>query len=275
MEMSLILWSGGCDSTLALIRALNDWKRENNSPAHTPEGEKPHVPNEKLRVRTISLVHPNVPAIYEQRNARNAIREALKKQGHEWDHTEVTVYNHSINGKLDSNGEFGAEGAGENGGIVQPLIWIPIAILYLKSDEDLVLGYIKGDDAQYYLTTLRNGFDNLQWVAGRTGKMLTPLDCTSKAEVIHHLKEAKIYKYTWHCEDPIYAVTRSGKKLTLGKGGLERGKDAAEQRRKQYEDGKGKPCGKCHPCITHRTALWQLANKLCPTVNTYIPKSRD
>ncbi len=241
--MPLILWSAGCDSTLTLYNALQDWKRENNTPT-VPPGEKPHTPNEKLRVRTISIIHPNTPAPYEQQNARLDIIKALKKQGHEWPHFEIDIRHLDIHTKKNSS--HGCNGAGPNGGLTQPLIWVPIANVYLHGEEDLALGYIKSDDAQYYLTTLRTVFDNLQWISGRTGKLLTPLDCTGKAEIIHHLKKADLYKHTWHCEDPTYKYKNN------------------KQHLKQIDKGTGTPCGKCHPCMTHLTALWQLKKGHCP-----------
>lgn len=246
----LLLWSAGCDSTLALHNALIAYK--NRQDAHTtlprkdgdkPEMSTPTIENKEI-VRTISIIHPNTPAPYEQQNARLAIIKALKKQGHEWPHIEITITHQDIETKKNSSN--GCQGAGPNGGLTQPLIWVPIANVYLHGDEDLALGYIKSDDAQYYLTTLRAAFDNLQWISGRTGKLLTPLDCTSKAEIIHHLKKADLYKHTWHCEDPHYKYKNN------------------KQHLKQIDKGNGTPCGKCTPCIVHQTALWQLKKGYCP-----------
>lgn len=244
--MPLLLWSGGCDSTHLLFTALRD--HQTNSEAQPPNPDTPSTV-----VRTITIVHPNVAAHNEQRYARQQIRDVLHKRGFDWSHLEVAVTHHTPllshmrtarkKSKIVSNQtgcDFEANNAGDLGGIIQPLLWVPLAIPYLNTDEDLSVGYISGDDAQYYITTIRAAFDNLQWIAGRIGRLITPLETTSKAEIIHWLKHNKLYRHTWHCEMPRYQPVP-----------------------KSDTHARGRPCKKCAPCHTHATALWQLATNNC------------
>lgn len=272
---TLLLWSGGCDSTLILADALAA-RHDRLAQACQKCGpqQKDGVGGDDA-VRTISINHPDVPAQAEQAKARTAIRRALTRKYGTWPHTEVTITHGTFvapppkkngGGKtskkpappgdplcngLTAAGQdgfddagFGGQAAGPNGGIVQPLIWLPTAILYLGGEESLTIGYIRGDDAQYYLTTMRQAFDSLQWIARRTGKLLTPLDVTTKAMVLDRLTHHGLLKHTWHCESPDYKI-----KLQLGLSRI--AQEAASA-------GKGRPCGRCAPCKNHTTALWQI-----------------
>lgn len=238
--MPLILWSGGCDSTYLLHTALRTWYDHQERANQQLPGTTPHTTPPNIPVRTITIIHPQVPAQNEQRRARHALTTALNKQGYHWPHLEVTIThttpnNQEADPEADPEADHGVTGAGDYGGLIQPLLWIPLAIPYLDHHEDLAVGYIKGDDAQFYLTTIRTAFNNLQWIAGRAGNLSTPLDNTSKPEIIHHLKTTKLYKHTWWCEDPTT----------------------------------NKPCKKCAPCMTHATALWQLNSGNAYHVQTY------
>lgn len=255
LDMPMICWSGGLDSTYLLLNLLKEQKEQER---HIKEDDHPNTEYTAkaiaadYKVRTVSIIHPNISAIQEQRNARQQITKQLNKQGHHWPHTEIII-THKTPHKEDP--DFEAQGAGDKGGIIQPIIWLPIATPYLHTNENLALGYIRGDDAQYYITTLRKAFDNLQWIAGRTGKLITPLDNTSKPEIIHWLKDAKLYQHCWYCENPKYPThLKNTKPLTLGPHNLRR--QATIQGRNPLD--LGQPCKKCTPCTTHATALWQL-----------------
>ena len=222
--MPLLLWSGGCDSTFLLAQTLLIEKDAAKKPRDTNPDEAPAAKaGDGYKIRTLTVVHEQIPAQQEQANARHDFITAMNKRGCTWNHQEV-----HITTKLMDNATFGVY---SQGGLSQPGIWVPTAIPYLKQDEDLWLGYIKSDDAITYLSQITATFDNLKYICNKTGSVKYQLEHFTKAEIIYHLKRLKLYKHTWHCEGV--------------------GKTDAKKATK-------KPCHKCAPCMTHATALWQL-----------------
>lgn len=171
--MALVLWSGGCDSTLALYQLL-----------------KKHSEDQTGWVHTISLMHSNVPAPHENRQARNRLLAKFKAQRLPICHTEImTTYK-------------GYRQAEKGDGLIQPLIWLTTAISYLKENEDLYTGYIATDQVWHYKPQLLTACDSLLSIAGKTGKIKHPLEWYTKEEVIKELAEANLLDSCWSCEFP-------------------------------------------------------------------------
>lgn len=114
----------------------------------------------------------------------------------------------------------------QNGGLVQPVIWVPLATTFLKENEDLYVGYVQHDCYYHHTAAAKKMFQSCSEMMYKTGKLKDPLEWWTKAEVIRYLRKAdrKIFNATWYCEFP--------KRL--------------------------KPCGECKPCIAHKLALYQL-----------------
>jgi 7-cyano-7-deazaguanine synthase in queuosine biosynthesis len=191
----LLLWSGGCDSTLILAARLAN----------------------KEPVRTISISINQFNHNAEQFAARQAIVAHYKKKKIQWPHVEVSIANKY---------PFDFKSHVQMGGVI-PGIWMGLAPAYLDINEDLAVGYIHGDNAIHWLEDIRSAFRSLQAISQRTGQLVLPIEWHSKAMVIHELKTHRLLGKTWWCENP----------------------------------KKGRPCGLCAPCMTHKMGLWQLANK--------------
>ena len=168
--MTLVIWSGGCDSTLALLQVAK--KASHGEPA-----------------RALSVVHDQVAQGPEERQARKKIRKVFKKRGLPIEYAEVTI-KHA--------GDFAAL----NSGITQPVIWIMTAITYLHNKEDLVTGYIRTDDAFHYRIQLVNTFIGARDLAGKNGDIKFPLEWWKKSEVIKELQKEKLISLVWWCETP-------------------------------------------------------------------------
>lgn len=169
--MSLVLWSGGCDSTLILDRLL-----VNSS--------------ESWPVRALTILHEQVTPTKQPAAARKRAKSYWKKKGYHLVHTEVTVSN---------DGDFEATNCG--GGLIQPAFWISVAIPYLDEREDLYVGYIKDDCIWHYKNNLQAVFDQWQYVTGRSGKLRAPFEWAHKRVIINALKKTgDLYKRTWWCE---------------------------------------------------------------------------
>lgn len=111
-------------------------------------------------------------------------------------------------------------------GLPQAILWL-YASQMLGSDEHLALGYVRGDDWTVHQREFLHVFDSLQRIGGRAGRLLFPLCYIEKRAVLGELSERKLLDLTWWCEIP--------------------------------PEHKGRePCGKCHSCQRHETALWQL-----------------
>jgi 7-cyano-7-deazaguanine synthase in queuosine biosynthesis len=172
--MSLVCWSGGCDSTLVLYDLAIKATKEDP-------------------VRALSIVSPQFPAIEAQRHARERIKQWLKKKK-----VPLIDYN-EVELKYDNRSDFSME---TGGGLIQPATWIPIAATFLKEKEDLYLGYIRGDDFWHYQAQAYWAFKYLQEISRKQGVLKTPLEWQTKDDVIRKLKEIGLFKLCWTCERP-------------------------------------------------------------------------
>jgi len=207
--MPLVLWSGGCDSTLLLRDLLAKYSGGAGLNEYPPP------------VRTISFTHPNVCAGDENRRARDAIYPILTKRFGHFERLEVAISSAVVG--TDRSGDPASCAAG----VIQPAIWLFHSALALGDTEDLYAGYVNGDDAIKYRSQIDDAFRAMQQMTYRTGELRTPFAWTTKATVIRRLKEEGLHRHVWWCEAP-------------------------------HDGKKGKPCGGCKPCKTHRTALWQI-----------------
>ncbi len=162
---ALICWSGGRDSTLILhdLLALRT-----------------------IKVRTITITHSQVEGEKMQKIMRTAAKKKLVAKYGDFVSDEVTI---------DSSG------AGiPSGGCVQPMLWIPLAALHLKAEEDLYLGYVRGDDVWHYRTQIYELFRQSQALLYKSGELVCPLEWITKKEIITELDRIDLLKSTWYCQ---------------------------------------------------------------------------
>lgn len=178
--MTLLMWSGGCDSTLVLAEQLRL----------------------KNPIRTIGVTHTNIHVGEHLKKVRSNIIEWAKKRGWKWPHAEITLRNdHPENVDAYSSKK----------GLFQPGMWLSVASQFLEEEEDLCISYIRGDDVWHYMSAIRQAFDGLQAVAKRNGKLWTPLEWISKDQVIQGLKMFRgLYSKVWWCETPVSDKKRGG-----------------------------------------------------------------
>lgn len=164
--MSLVLWSGGCDSTLILDGLLV------NSSEYYP-------------VRALTIIHDQVHPKKQPAKARERAKDYWKKKGYHLDHTEV---------KITRKGDIQATNYG------QPIFWLSFAIPHLRDKEDLFLGYIREDCVWHRKENLYNVFDEWMKMSRRTGKLRTPFEWAHKSTIVNALKKSGLLKKTWWCE---------------------------------------------------------------------------
>jgi 7-cyano-7-deazaguanine synthase in queuosine biosynthesis len=167
--MTLVCWSGGCDSTLALYETAK------------AEGGK---------ASAVSVVHKNIKGAEESKAARAKLLRRLKRLGLTIQHTTVTI---------DHAGDFDV---GMPGGTYQPGIWLGAAMQFLEAEDDLCFGYIRGDDFWHRRAAFETAFRELQGMREGRGQVRFPLEWDTKADVIRRLQELKLYSACWWCENP-------------------------------------------------------------------------
>lgn len=193
--MTLILWSGGFDSTLVLYDECVKAKKKNLAPP-----------------KALSISHQNVGANREQRRARKRIAKKLQYRGLKFKYCEISI---SVRGKF---------GVCSAGGLTQPTIWLPTAVLYLEENEDLLAGWCRSDDVMHYLSEIRWTFQYIRDVMLKKGKLDLPLEWTHKHKILRRLRTAGLISLPWTCECP----------------------------------RNWKPCRKCKPCLDLKTARYRL-----------------
>ena len=179
----LMVWSGGCDSTLALL----------------------HLLKEKKEVRTLSITHTHVQAMNENLTARTTLRRELAIRGYSiyGDSSIVSIQSHGICPPMPSR----VKGAR----IVQPQLWLGTAAMYLEDGEDLAFGYIRTDDFWHKKQAFDYVFTYTKEILGLTNSnLLFPLEWHTKSEVVKELHEQGLLKYCWTCEMPNNDSTACG-----------------------------------------------------------------
>lgn len=213
--MSIVLFSGGCDSTLVLYNLLmNDYKTGNNF----------------TTITALSINHCQIIANEQNKKARENFRGEIRKRGLDHLVSFCDVDINSTCGSIHSIGEYG---------LSQPIIWSAIAMLYMHFDDTIYLGYHRGDDFWEYRTEFENIILNVCKICDKKINIEYPLRGMEKSEIIQTLKDRGLYDICWYCE---------------------------------YPTSDNNPCGKCVPCRTHRTALWQneAFGAILPTQRDFI-----
>ena len=205
--MALIMWSGGVDSTLMLYQLCC---------AYRDLGVKDR--NHDNWPRALSIIHPNVVNSQGEYGpkARERLGAWFKKQGLSFDPLEVTL----VHGEKAFALHPGDTGRLGTGGVLQPPIWLTMAVAYLGGTESLYLGYCSTDCFWKFQAKFETAFDALQAVRGATGRIEYPIEPLPKVHVLEEAARLGFLKLTWTCEIP---------------------RD-------------GKPCGRCNPCETQWAA---------------------
>lgn len=176
---TLILWSGGCDSTLALTAEMMN--TNNNSPI--------------LALSVVTDALNSRKAVNEQ-IARNQLEEELKKR------YKRPLYTGHLNISFASMPQ--NMNKPKSSGYHQAALWIVSALSFAQNDTDIVFGFIRGDDYWFYgrqlLESIINNAANLTSKSGI--KVRYPIMQFDKSEVLGSLIELGLYDYCWWCETP-------------------------------------------------------------------------
>lgn len=184
-NLRLVLWSGGCDSTLMLYDALTSQKTW----IIAPDKNDPKRVDTRTEVRQISIVEPTVPCNAPQARARRRLLTEFKRRGIPFRPTIEVI----------TSREHDQPKRHENGGSIQTQMWVGTATPYLCDSEDLLVGWHDGEfDNVEHVTS---AFDALQRInGGKTGKLQFPLQRVMYATVIARLQALDLLDLCWWCE---------------------------------------------------------------------------
>jgi len=169
----VVAWSGGCDSTVILYRAAQEW------------GTTRHP------VLAITVDHNQVSPAQRAREAkaRERILKWMEKKGLHVQHGVIKV-------------EHGPSAHMEPGGIPQLYLWAIHVVGALPQRACLYFGYIKGDDAWSRIERVKTAIANYAALLDKEVEIVFTLEFTGKPEIIAELKEAGLYELCWYCEMP-------------------------------------------------------------------------
>lgn len=181
--MSLVLYSGGCDSTIVLHDLLKE-RIQNYSASN---------------ITALAINHAQVPANTQNKAARLSFIEEMKSR-------ELDKCFHYQEVNIDGSANVG--GIGEYG-LSQPIVWSTLAMLYIQNNETIYFGYHAGDDFWLHKNAFEDAIMNICKVCNKTIKIEYPLRQDNKSDIIKKLKSRGLYDMCWYCEYPVSSQSSS------------------------------------------------------------------
>lgn len=175
----VLLWSGGCDSTVLLYELLELYGKHN-----------------------VIAISYNYPWLLDSKqkaesNHREAVKAKLKLRGDKFD--GFTHVNFDIKQERCSDGSYlNAIG----GGLPQAIGWLFLAPLYIPSGSYVYNGYIRSDDLTIRTHEYQEIFSNISKILDKDITLRMPYLYLSKSQIIEKLFDYNLYDETWYCEMP-------------------------------------------------------------------------
>jgi 7-cyano-7-deazaguanine synthase in queuosine biosynthesis len=180
--MALVLFSGGCDSTLL----LHDLLKENS-----------HNRGIHSDIIALSINHDQIGANELNKIARTVFKFEMQRR--------ELITDNCIFGEVDINGQSGAVVTSIGAyGLSQPIIWSMIAMLYIRDNDTIYFGYHYGDDFWLHKDTFEEAIQNVCKICNKHIKIEYPLKHLYKYEIIDSLKKRGLYDLCWYCERPTF-----------------------------------------------------------------------
>lgn len=194
-KRALVVFSGGIDSTMALIWALLNYEE----------------------VRCVSVDSHGLPSSTAQVEARKKIIEFINSNS-SLRLGAITAFNQIQTQEVGLDFRSGNSGLNyaERDFASQPMLWAGLMPMFLMSDEDLVFGYIGGDDFWGWRhDALKIMQSVIDFKALKNTNIVFPLERKSKFEIIQFLVNfnSDILQNCIYCED---ARLIDGKWLNCG-----------------------------------------------------------
>lgn len=160
----VVVWSGGYDSTYALVEELRKY-----GCAECWTFKFPGYNEEKFK---------------KEETARNKFKKYVKKLG--W-----KIIHHVIEVNSDIY---------PSGNLPQQLFWLNLSLLYARKETTLIFGYIKKDDYFEFKEKMEKIKENINKIMYKEVKFEYPLKYKNKWEVVKNIRDAGFEKFVWTCE---------------------------------------------------------------------------
>lgn len=169
-KQTVVLWSGGYDSTIALYEEAKQSCKNNP-------------------VIAVSINHANLTQSQHrmEKKARDKLMKEFKKRGLHIKHHEIKVDTDLIS----------------DGNLNQPTWWLGTLVPFLPRDSIVVFGYIRGDDFWHINYEFKQAADWLCRTMYKKVKISFPNEFFNKQRILDELTEAKLFDLCWTCDKPI------------------------------------------------------------------------
>lgn len=176
----ILLWSGGCDSTLLLYELLNEYGSEN------------------VIAITYNYSWLTTEKSNNERIHRDIFKSKMKLLGDKFGNFE----HHDFNINVEDNPLLIHRSLN---GLPQALGWLFMIPMYAYEDSYIYASYIKGDDfSTGFNHHYSDIFNSVNALLGGSGELTLrlPYIYKNKYEIIEALIQTDLYDATWYCEMP-------------------------------------------------------------------------
>lgn len=178
---TVVIWSGGADSTLILDQLAREASSTHPILAISISGH-PQMPDAQFPAEAL---------------AREAYLRHARSKGYHIQHETISLKN--------------SEGLVVQGEATQAVVWFSAVMPYIGDKDRVYLGYIRGDDFWHWHEAYRRLFDTFCAFKGIQAALHFPLEWADKASVMRQLLLYGVPKSCyWTCENPQRSETSPG-----------------------------------------------------------------
>lgn len=170
LKHRMVIWSGGCDSTLLLKRTA----------------EKYGTPDNPVIALSFESHVLGKAKITKEREARKKLKSVFKRRGY-------SIEYHTV--EIDATTWYK-----QKSGLPQAFLWASLASFYAPNNSVLYFGYIRTDDFWHHSQPFKEMLESGSDLLGADIAFEFPLEFMSKEEVIQHLLDDELYDHVWYCE---------------------------------------------------------------------------
>ncbi len=176
----LLLWSGGCDSTLLLYELCKKYGKKEGHSINCVSVEFWGLRSEKIK---------------KEEESRKKFKKYLKSLGYNVNYAKV-----KIDLKLP---KINWVEQGTTSGL-QFFYWFSNILSFIDDNTSIYLGYIYNDSIWYTYSELESIINNSFRMVGCSGTLWRlPLSLKRKLEIINKLEEEGLLDFCWWCEEPV------------------------------------------------------------------------
>ncbi len=190
----IVIWSGGCDSTLLLFEMAMKHKLENNN----------------KKVLAVSFNRDTVIQNENDIKAREKLKNVFENYKLPIEYLTISYKFMNLNDWEINEGELSRgiylDGCTpnvnyyNNNGLAQPMAWLSGLQYLMLYKANFYFGYIKGDCLWHYKTEFINAFNSLTSLVQSDCSLKFPYEWYSKKDIAYKLQEYDLLDYVGYCK---------------------------------------------------------------------------